>query len=166
LALLAGLADQNPGLEGSEGCTNVSSRVSAIVSYYGPPDLRTVSIDFGPRAQAAITKLIGATSEQNPPAYGRASPNTYVSRGKPPILMVHGYGDTLVPFEQSKRMLDACLQARARAKLVKVDNADHDFKPRDPNKPLSITIEQIHSITVEFFKKELLPSGTIGVKPF
>ena len=160
LALLTGLADQNAGLEGSGGWANVSSRVKAIVSYYGPTDLRTVSVDFGPRAQAAIVKLIGATPEQNPSAYGRASPITYVSPGKPPILMVHGDGDTLVPFAQSKRMLDACLQAGVRARLIKVDNADHDFKPRDPNNPFSITIEQIHSITVEFFKKELLPSGT------
>jgi hypothetical protein len=52
------------------------------------------------------------------------------------------------------------MQAGVRAKLIKVENAGHDFKPRDPNKPLSITIEQIHSITVEFFKKELSPSRT------
>ncbi len=136
LALLAGMADEDAGLEGSGGWTNVSSRVSAIVSYYGPMDLTAVSADFGARAQAAITKLIGATPQVNPSAYRRASPITYVSSGKPPILMVHGDHDTLVPFEQSKRMLDACLRAGVNAKLIKVEDADH---------VLSLAIRENHS---------------------
>ena len=52
-------------------------------------------------------------------------------------------------------MLDACLRAGADEKLVKVGNADHDFELLDPSKPLSIGIEQIHNMTVEFFQKHL-----------
>ncbi len=98
LALLVGLADQKAGLEGFGGWPNVSSRVSAVVSYYGPTDLTAIAADFGTRAQAAITKLIGVASQESPAAYWRASPIAYVAPGKPPILMVHGDGDTLVPF--------------------------------------------------------------------
>ena len=58
LALLLGMADEKAGLEGSGGWPNVSSRVRAVVSYYGPTDLMAISADFGVRAQAAITKLI------------------------------------------------------------------------------------------------------------
>jgi hypothetical protein len=39
----------------------------------------------------------------NPAAYRRASPIAYIALGQPPILVVHGDGDTPVPFEQSKR---------------------------------------------------------------
>jgi acetyl esterase/lipase len=156
LALLVGTADQKAGLEGSGGWPHVSSRVKAVVSYYGPTDLRTITADFGARAQAAITKLIGATPQEDPGGYRRASPITYVSPGDPPILIVHGDSDTLVPFEQSKRMLDAYLRAGLTATLVKVENANHDFERRDPDKPLSISIEQIHAMTAEFFRKQLL----------
>jgi acetyl esterase/lipase len=157
LALLAGLADERAGLEGAGGWANVSSRVSAIASYYGPTDLTAISADFGTRAQAAIIKLIGTTPQESPATYRRASPISYVVSGKPAILMFHGNGDTLVPVEQSKRMLDACLRAGLPAELIKVGNANHDFELVDSREPLSITIEQIHSMTVEFFKKQLLP---------
>ena len=160
LALLAGLAGEKAGLEGAGGWQGVSSRVSAVASYYGPTDLTAIRTDFGARAQAAITKLIGAAPQDSAAAYRQASPITYVSPGaKLPILMIHGDGDTLVPFAQSKRMLDAALGAGLPAKLTKVENANHDFEPVDRNKPLSIAIEEIHSITVEFFKKYLTQPG-------
>jgi acetyl esterase/lipase len=155
LALLLGLAGEKSGLEGAGGWPNVSSRVRAIVSYYGPTDLTAIGADFGSRAQAAITKLIGVAPAENPAAYLRASPITYVAYGQPPVLMVHGDGDTLVPFEQSQRMLDACLRAGAEARLVKIGNANHDFELVDPGKPLSISIEQIQTMTVDFFKMQL-----------
>jgi acetyl esterase/lipase len=156
LALLVGLADENAGLEGSGGWPNVSSGVSAVSSYYGPTDLRTMATDFGGKAQAAITKLIGAAPEENPTAYRTASPIVYVATGKPPILMIHGKADGLVPLEQSKRVLEACLRVGVKAKLVEVENADHDFETHDRGKPLGISIEEIHQITIEFFEKELL----------
>jgi hypothetical protein len=69
--------------------------------------------------------------------------------------MIHGDSDTLVPFDQSTHMLDACLRARLAAKLIKVGNANHDFELSDPSKPLSIAIEELHLRTVEFFKENL-----------
>ncbi len=154
LALLAGTADESAGLEGSGGWPMVSSRIKAVVSYYGPTDFRTLNLDFGPRAQAAITKLLGVPFQVNADAYARASPITYISSDDPPLLMVHGDGDTLVPLSQSERMRDAYLRAGLKADLVKVGNANHDFEPAS-SKPLSISIEQIHGLTVEFFKKWL-----------
>jgi acetyl esterase/lipase len=154
LALLAGTADERAGLEGSGGWPMVSSRVKAVVSYYGPTDFRTMGADFGTRAQAAITKLLGVPFQVNPDAYSHASPITYISSDDPPILMVHGDGDTLVPFSQSERMREAYLRAGLKADLVKVGNANHDFEPVS-SRPLSISIEQIHNLTVEFFEKSL-----------
>ena len=154
LALLAATADETAGLEGSGGWAKVSSRVRAVVSYYGPADFRTMSTDFGARAQAAITKLLGVPYPENPAAYARASPITYVSPDDPPLLMVHGDGDTLVPFSQSERMLEAYLKAGLKLDLVKVENANHDFEPAS-DKPISISVEQIHNLTVDFFKRAL-----------
>lgn len=154
LALLAGTADEAAGFEGSGGWAKVSSRVRAVVSYYGPTDFRTMDADFGPRAQAAITKLLGLPFQKNPIQFARASPITYVSADDPRILMFHGDGDTLVPFSQSERMRDAYLKAGLEAELVKVGNANHDFEPVS-NKPLSISVEEIHRRTVDFFKEAL-----------
>jgi dipeptidyl aminopeptidase/acylaminoacyl peptidase len=69
--------------------------------------------------------------------------------------MVHGDGDTLVPFTQSDRMRKAYTRAGLRARLVKVKNANHDFEPVIANKPLSISIEAIHRMTVDFLRGNL-----------
>jgi dipeptidyl aminopeptidase/acylaminoacyl peptidase len=68
--------------------------------------------------------------------------------------MFHGDSDTLVPFSQSERMREAYVSAGLKAELVKVGNANHDFEPVS-NKPLSISVEHIHSMTVDFFKRRL-----------
>ena len=56
---------------------------------------------------------------------------------------------------KSPRMLDAYNPNGLRATLVKVENADHDFEPCDGKKPLSISVERIHDLTIEFFKRVL-----------
>ena len=154
LALLAGTADEKAGFEGSGGWPKVSSRVKAVVSYYGPTDFRTMSTDFGARAQAAITKLLGVPFQENPATYAHASPISYISPDDPPLLIFHGDSDTLVPFSQSERMREAYVRAGLKAELVKVGNASHDFEPIS-NKPLSISVGHIHSLTVDFFKRTL-----------
>jgi acetyl esterase/lipase len=159
LALLVATTDASAGLEGEGGWPGVSSRVSAAASYYGPTDLRSIRTDFGARAQSAIVKLIGKTPEEDPTAFERASPIAHVARGEPPILMAHGDGDTLVPIEQSKRMLAAYRRAGLSARLVVVANANHDFAPVDSNKPLSPSVQRVHDLTVAFFKAHLSPHG-------
>lgn len=113
-----------------------------------------MSTAFGKRAKAAISKLVGVPFPEKPAAYARASPITYISPNDPPLHMFHGEGDTLVPFSQSERMRDAYIKAGLDARLVKVGNAKNDFEPVS-NQPLSISIEQIHGMTVKFFERTL-----------
>jgi hypothetical protein len=51
-------------------------------------------------------------------------------------------------------MREAYVRAGLKAELVKVGNASHDFEPIS-NKPLSISVGHIHSLTVDFFKRTL-----------
>jgi len=143
LAMLAATAAERAGFEGSGEWPNVSSRVKAVVSYYGPTDFRPLAADFGVRAQAAITKLIGVAFADHRDRYARASPITFISAGHPPLLIFHGDGDTLVPFSQSERMRDAYRKAGLSVELV------------DNNRPLSISIEQIYRTTIDFFRQRL-----------
>ena len=159
LALLVGMARKAADLEGAGGWRGVSSRVAAVASYYGPTDLTKMQTDFGARAQAAITKLIGGTPDEFPLALRRASPVSYIAPGDPPILLVHGTGDTLVPFAQSARLYDRYKRAHLDATLVRVDNANHDFEPVDKTKPLSINVDTIHAETIAFFEQHLLAPG-------
>ncbi len=119
LALMAGLADASAGLEGKGGHPDVSSRVQAVVSGFGPTDFTT---GLGAGKVEAFTA--GKDKE--------ASPITYVSADDPPVLLLHGTADELVPFSQSERLADALKAARVPVTLVPARGAPHGYWMRPP----------------------------------
>jgi acetyl esterase/lipase len=154
LALLVGTADERAGLEGSGGWPGVSSRVRAVVSWFGPADFSVGHTAFEHGKGPAPLAFLGGTLEEKPEIYRRASPVTWVSADDPPILMIHGDQDKTVPFDQSVRMLKAYQKAGLNAELIKVEGADHGFKPVSA-KPISVSVQEINDRTVDFFKKHL-----------
>ncbi|MNW31009.1 Carboxylesterase NlhH [compost metagenome] len=55
----------------------------------------------------------------------KCSPITYVDDDCPPILILHGGQDPLVPIEQSERLYKALLSADAEAMYISVSQANH-----------------------------------------
>ena len=53
------------------------------------------------------------------------SPVTYVTPDDPPLLLIHGDSDRIVPFQQSEIMEAALRPARIAVKLVRVAGGDH-----------------------------------------
>ncbi|HEV3122731.1 MAG TPA: alpha/beta hydrolase [Isosphaeraceae bacterium] len=128
-ALLGALPDQRgegqartPESEQNE----VSARVGAAIVFYGPADLRS-NYRASPAAARAISMLLGGTPEELPKQYDQASPLRFISPDDPPMLVVHGQLDKLVPLDQS-RALDAALEAAGVPhQLVVVNGARHGF---------------------------------------
>lgn len=150
LALMVGCADEIAGLEGKGGWEKYSSRVQAVCSYYGPADLTHMQ-DGDTTAPA---QFLGGTPKEKPEAYGLASPVTYVSPEDPPLLMIHGNTDMVVPYTQSVTMQQAYLNWGLEVELVKVLNAGHGFQPVN-NKTISPTQQEIFQKTLDFFVQEL-----------
>lgn len=136
--------------------TRPQNHLAAVSSYYGPTDFTHLPDDFGPRAIAAITKLIGKSFADNPEAYRRASPLSAIAPGLPPLLILHGNRDQLVPVEQSQRLFQAWRATGAPVEIHIVQNADHDFEPFDKSQPIDPSHDQIDALTVEFFRHYLL----------
>jgi acetyl esterase/lipase len=154
LALLVGTAGASAGLEGTGGWPDVSSRVRAVAAWYGPTDFMVGEKAFEKGTGRAPAKFLGGTYAERSETYRRASPIAYVDRDTPPILMIHGDKDQIVPYDQSIRMLNACRKVGVDAKLIEVKGADHDFKPATAN-PILPTIDEIQRTTVEFFRRNL-----------
>lgn len=155
LAMLVATADQNAGLEGSGGWPDVSSRVQAVSSWYGPTDFTVGEMEFEHHTGRAVTKLFRGTLEQKPEDYRRASPINYVSAASPPLLLVQGNKDEIVPYDQALRMKKRYESLGLTVDFISVQNAGHDFKQAG-DQPISPTIEEIHRRTIAFFKRELL----------
>ncbi|MGE5294112.1 MAG: alpha/beta hydrolase fold domain-containing protein [Solirubrobacterales bacterium] len=102
LAMMAGYSD-DPSLEGSGGHSNVSSRVCAVVNFYGPTDLTT---EYA-RKQGLVTDFLGGkTFEEAPEVYRLASPLSHLTKDDPPTLIFQGTIDTLVPVAQADALAE------------------------------------------------------------
>lgn len=100
LALLLGLTEPKDGLEGEGGWREQSSKVQAVINLMGPVDL---SRPGWPEAtEHMIADFVGGSRAKAFEAYRSASPFTYIHRGAPPILTIHGTKDGLVPFDQAQ----------------------------------------------------------------
>jgi len=79
--------------------------------------------DAGPDSREA--QLLGAPAALVPDLARQASPVTHASAGAPPVLLMHGAADDLVPPAQSVRLADALRAAGAPVELELVPGATH-----------------------------------------
>jgi len=152
LAELVATADQSAGLEGTGGWQNVSSKVQAAASYYGVADF---TAQFPQETQQVIVRFFRGTEKEKSRLYRLASPIFYVSRKDPPLLLVHGEEDDVVPLEQSVRIAEAYRRLGPPVEFIVAKNAGHNFA-HVGNDPMSPSVEIIHQKTVEFFKHYLI----------
>jgi alpha-L-fucosidase 2 len=112
------------------------TRVAAVVPFYAPHDL-----DF----QAANRKALGESlsalfglTELNDAArkvLRDASPSSYVRKGLPPYLLIHGTNDAQVPYEQSVRFAAQMKAAGNRCELFTVPDGAHGMGSWDKAHP-------------------------------
>jgi len=92
-----------------------SSRVQAVVDYFGPTDFLQMDAHRLPNgmthdsANSPESELIGGAIQENKEKAARANPITYITSKAPPFLICHGDSDPLVPHHQSE-LLDAALR--------------------------------------------------------
>ena len=132
LVLMLGVSGDVPELEGDIGpYKGVSSKVAAVVNFYGPSDFLAM---IGPpgdidstKSGAPMAKLLGGSLHENPEKAKTASPITYVNTNEPPVLTVHGTKDQTVPYDQAVR-LDATLrEAGVASYFITVKDGRHGF---------------------------------------
>lgn len=112
-----------------------SSRVQAVIDFYGPADLLTMppntpSPDKTEKdlANSNGAKLLGGTVRDRPKLARQASALYNVSKDDPPFLIVHGEKDPGVPLSQSRRLHDKLRAAGVPSKLVVIPGAGHGGK--------------------------------------
>lgn len=141
LASLAGTSDGIAALEDlTLGSATTSSRVQAVVDWYGPTDF--TRMDAQARAQgcpasshgtanSAESQVLGCTVSDPACAEAarRANPATYADAGDPPFLIMHGTQDCVVPRAQSTLLFNALRSAGSCAQMRTVNGAAHGGSP-------------------------------------
>lgn len=137
LSMLLGTMDSADGLEGNGGWNDESSKVQAVVSYFGPTDL---TLDFdairqGPSAdvfneaaaRSTLQAFVNGDIEQHRDTLRRASPIVYVDAGDAPMLLFQGTRDSLVPFDQAFRMAVALTKAKVPGRVELIVGVGHGW---------------------------------------
>jgi acetyl esterase/lipase len=148
LACLLGTSDKSDGLEGNGGNAEQSSRVQAVVSFFGPTDLTRT--DWNKDVEKnVLTPFLGGTLTEKPEVYKKASPVTYVTKDDPPFLFFHGTKDPLVPLEHSKALAEKLKAAGVSADVVVMEGEGHGWG----GEKLVKTLEQMVAFLDEQLKK-------------
>jgi len=125
LSLLVGLTDKDSGLEGDGGNGEQSSRVQAVVNFFGPTEM--ASCHDTSIVPWIFRLFMGGTPTEVAQIYKAASPVTYVSKDDPPVLTLHGDKDTLVPIAQATQLDERMKAAGASHTLMVFQGAGHGF---------------------------------------
>ncbi len=130
-----------------------SSRVQAVVDYFGPTDFCQMDNHRLPDGMVHDTpnspesELVGGPIQENRDRVARANPVTYVTPHAPPFLIVHGDSDPLVPYHQSVLLEAALRQAGVPVSFYTVRGAGHG----------GFTDPQVPQLTQEFLARHLEP---------
>ncbi|MFJ1758838.1 alpha/beta hydrolase fold domain-containing protein [Amycolatopsis sp. NPDC088138] len=100
--------------------------VDGVVAWYPPTDLLGLGDDLtGAADDSREAELLGVSPSADPERARAASPLTYAHGDAPPILLMHGDADDLVPPSQSERLASALRAAGAPVELELVPGARH-----------------------------------------
>ena len=132
LVAVLGTSGDVADIEGASNDLKESSRVQAVVDWFGPTDFlqmdKAGSEMNHDAARSPESHLIGGAIQENKDAAAKANPITYIGKGAlPPFLIMHGERDRTVPFNQSELLRDALHTAHADVTFRPVPGAGHGF---------------------------------------
>ena len=112
---------------------DVSSKVQAVVSFFGPTDFLQMDAHRLPNglvhdaATSPESRLMGGLIQENKDQVAKANPITYVAKDDPPFMLAHGDQDTQVPYNQSELLEAALKKAGVPVEFYTVKGGGHGF---------------------------------------
>lgn len=135
VALVGRSAGAHLALLAAYTARNDQTRVSAVVSLYGPTNLvwgyRNPANPRVLDTSAALRGFLGGTPETVPDAYQAASPLAHVGPNTPPTLLLHGGRDALVSSRHSVFLAEKLRAAGVPHQAVFLPYAQHGFDYND-----------------------------------
>jgi acetyl esterase/lipase len=124
LSLMLGLAGGGTvpaRFDGSQATADAAVepvKVAAVAAYFPPVDLRRL---VGPSERFPALDF-------DPELADDVSPLLFVTPDDPPVLLVHGTADTLVPLSNSQILHEALGAERVESRLIVLEGAGHGFE--------------------------------------
>jgi acetyl esterase/lipase len=151
LAVLLGTTAGEKEMEGEVGGNlDQSSRVQAVVDFYGPTDFVLRSKDQPKQTDTPggkVYQLLGKPVKKNVELAKTASPAFHVTKDDPPLLIFHGTQDKTVLINQAERIRDAYKSEGLIVEYRTVEGAGHGGS--------AYTTPKCQEPTLQFLKRYL-----------
>ena len=131
---MAAMTGDAPEMEGSVGTTGFSSAVQAAVAFYPPTNFVTTDAwalrkcspqDCHDGEGSPESQLVGCAIQTCPDKVKAASPMMNITPADPPIMILHGDSDQLVPHNQGEQLYMALNKACKDAIFISLPKAPH-----------------------------------------
>jgi acetyl esterase/lipase len=137
LVLMLALGDGAGDPESADEVERHSSKVDVVAAFAAPTDL-TAEGWVGTMGAAYHTSFIGSPHDEfmSGGAHAEASPLTHVDGDDPPVLLIHGDADQMVPVGQSRSLAASLREHQVEVEYVEIAGGGHDFDKvlnHDPN---------------------------------
>ena len=152
LALMTSLFPERYNTSGAY--PGVSLKIGCVVSLAAPTDLSALAQEPDSALKAAAEALLGVSYAENSAAYDQASPARLLNENAPPVLLIHGREDQVVPYAQAIRFYDAAVTAKLDFKFIPVTSAGHTFEPVGDEAAVP-AIEDLAASIVNFVQERL-----------
>jgi acetyl esterase/lipase len=133
-AAMAAVTGDAAEMEGSVGTTGVPSTVQAAVAFYPPTNFLTMDFwalrrcsppNCHDHESSPESRLVGCAIQTCPDAVRAADPLQYVTPEDPPLMILHGGSDPLVPHNQGEQLYMALNKACRDAVFISLPKAGH-----------------------------------------
>ncbi len=134
-----------------------ADRLRAVAALYPPTDLLALDAAerHGPLGTRTVQNFVGAEADADPSRWHAASPIEHVHAGLPPILLLQGTRDLLVPDSQARRFAERLSACGAPFKLEIVEGGVHGFDRIAPTEQARTLIADTRAFLVEHLSSPL-----------
>ena len=136
LALMVGLLENNRIFD-----TNCSSelgmKVAAIISNYAPSDLPSLLINS--TLTNSLTKWLGDKAN-NSEFIASVSPLTYIKKTSPPVFIVHGNADKIIPYSQSVTLQKKLNETGVYNEFITVEGGGHGSFEKEKKTEINLAL--------------------------
>jgi acetyl esterase/lipase len=168
LSLLLGTSAGVKELTDNNQNRDISDAVQAVGDWFAPTDFTkftptfstsiiTPDIEKKYRKQlwyhytVAVVKLLGGTIVQKRTLAQSANPINYIDKNDPPVFIIHGNLDRVVPISQSEIMTQALQTKGVPVEFISIADMNHSFEGKNGER----FDPKLIDMTVDFFDKHL-----------
>lgn len=136
LALMGGLLENNPIFDNN--CkTKTDMKVAAIISNFAPSDLDAL---LGKSTLSnSLTRWLGDKASSSE-FVASVSPITYIKKSSPPVFIVHGDSDPIVPYSQSIQLQKKLAEVGVYNEFITVEGGGHGNFEKEKKDEIALQI--------------------------